>query len=159
MNDVWLRRVVVLAIVLLVLHAVGTWAYAALGLAAALAAAALVVAVSIFSGRMAGKGNGAWFLVPTLVFTAVPLAARVWTLFTVEASWWTRTVEIAPFLVGFAAPVFLLLAAYAELGRRARKSRPFPAGQTATDRVTISPDPGPSAGFPMPKAASRSLPS
>ena len=131
MNNVWLRRVVVLAIVLLVLHAVGTWAYTALGVAAALAAAALVVAVSIFSGRMAGKGNGAWFLVPTLVFTAVPLAARVWTLFTVEAGWWTRTVEFAPFIVGFAAPVFLLLAAYVELGRRAPLSYAPPAGVAA----------------------------
>lgn len=112
-----------LAIVLLVLHAVGTWAYAALGVAAAIVAAGLVGAVSIFSARMAGlgEGNNAWFVVPTVVFTVLPLAARVWTLATAEHSWWTRTVEFAPFLIGFAAPVLLLLMAYLELGCRSQR--------------------------------------
>jgi hypothetical protein len=120
MNDSWLRRVVMSATVLLVLHAVGTWAYSALGVAAAIVSALLVGAVSVFSARMAtlGTGNHAWFVVPTLVFTAVPLAARLWTLFAVEQGWWTRTVDFAPFLIGFAVPVLLLLTAYLELGRR-----------------------------------------
>ena len=113
-----------LAIVLLVLHAVGTSTYAALGVPAAIVAAALVGAVSIFSARMAGlgEGNNAWFVVPTVVFTVLPLAARLWTLATAEQSWWTRTVEFAPFLIGFAAPVLLLLLAYLDLGRRAEAS-------------------------------------
>jgi len=109
-----------LAIVLLVLHAVGTWTYAALGPTAAVVSAALVGAVSIFSARMAGPGNHAWFVVPTAVFTAVPLAGRLWTLLTADLTWWARIVEFAPFAIGFAAPVLLLLAAYLELGRRAR---------------------------------------
>ena len=121
MSDTWLRRVIMLAIVLLVLHAVGTWTYTALGPAAAIVSAVLVGAVSIFSARMAGSGRGshAWFVVPTAVFTAIPLAGRLWTLLTVEQSWWTRTLEFAPFVIGFAAPVLLLLFAYAALGRRA----------------------------------------
>jgi hypothetical protein len=114
-SDAWLKRFVMLAIVLLVLHAVGTWTYSALGLAAAIAAAVLVGAVSIFSAR--------WFIVPAVVFIALPLAARLWTLLAIEQSWWTRTVEFAPFLIGFAAPVLLLLAAYLELGRRAPDGR------------------------------------
>ena len=115
MSDAWLRRVVMLAMVLLVLHAVGTWTYSVLGAAAAIVAAVLVGAVSIFSAR--------WFIVPAVVFIALPLAARLWTLVAIEQSWWTRTVEFAPFLIGFAAPVLLLLAAYLELGRRAPNSR------------------------------------
>ena len=107
-----------LATVLLVLHAVGTWAYSALGVAAAIVSALRVGAVSIFSARMAGKGNNAWFVVPTVVFTAAPLAAGVWRLFAVEQSWWTRAVDFTPFLIGFAAPVLLLLMAYLELGQR-----------------------------------------
>lgn len=109
-----------LAIVLLVLHAVGTWTYSALGVVAAIVAAVLVGAVSIFSARMAGlgQGNNAWFVVPTVVFTAVPMAARLWALLAAEQSWWTRGVEFTPFLIGFAAPVLLLLVAYLELGRR-----------------------------------------
>jgi hypothetical protein len=112
-----------LATVLLVLHAVGAWAYSALGVAAAIASAVMVGAVSVFSARMAGKGNDAWFVVPTVVFTAVPLAGRLWTLFTVEQSWWTRAVEFTPFLIGFAAPVLLLLMAYLELGDRKQTAR------------------------------------
>ena len=114
------------AIVLLVLHAVGTWAYSALGVAAAIVSALLVAAVSIFSARMArrGPGNNAWFVVPTVLFTALPLAARVFSLMSTQQSWWTRGVEFAPFLIGFAAPVLLLLLAYVELGRRARRRLP-----------------------------------
>lgn len=110
-----------LAIVLLVLHAVGTWTYAALGPAAAILSAVMVGGVSIFSARMIGSGRGshAWFVVPTAIFTAFPLAARLWAALAVEQSWWARTLELAPFVIGFAAPVLLLLFAYAALGRRA----------------------------------------
>jgi hypothetical protein len=110
------------AVVLLVLHAVGTWTYSALGVTAAIVSAALVGAVSIYSARLAalGHGNNAWFVVPTVVFTGLPLAARGWALMSTEQSWWTRSVEFAPFLFGFAAPVLLLLLAYLELGRGAR---------------------------------------
>jgi cytochrome c-type biogenesis protein CcmH/NrfG len=132
-----------LAMVLLILHAVGTWTYAALGVAAAIVSAALVGAVSIFSARMAGlgQGNNAWFVVPAVVFTALPLAARLWTLVTVEQSWWTRTVEFAPFLTGFAAPVLLLLMAYLELGRRARHSVHDHPGARASTPAAAPPTP------------------
>ena len=116
-----------LAIVLLVLHAVGTWTYAALGVGAAIVSAVLVGAVSFLGARLGhGQGNDAWFVVPTAVFTLLPLAARLWTLLTVEQSWWARTVEFVPFLIGFAAPVLLLLAVYLELGRPARVTAPRP---------------------------------
>ena len=67
---------------------------------------------------MAGlaRGNHPWFVVPTLVFTMLPLAGRLWTLFSAEQGWWTRIVEFAPFLIGFAAPVLLLVLVYLELG-------------------------------------------
>lgn len=121
MSDAWLRRIVMLAITLLVLHAVGAWSYSLLGVAAALAAALAVAAVSVFSARLAGSGNDAWFVVPTLLFTALPLAGRLWTLTRVEESWWMRTVELSPFLIGFAAPVLLLLAAHLQLSSRAAR--------------------------------------
>jgi len=110
---------VVLAIVLLVLHAVGTWAYAIFGAAGAIVSALLVAVVSIFSARMAGSGHGnnAWFVVPTLIFTALPLAARLWTLVHVDQDWWTRSMQLAPFLAGFAAPVLLLMIVYLGLAR------------------------------------------
>lgn len=119
MSKAWLRRIVVLAIVLLVLHAVGTWAYAIFGAAGAIVSALLVAVVSVFSARMAGSGHGnnAWFVVPTLIFTALPLAARLWTLVHVDQDWWTRSIQLAPFLAGFAAPVLLLMIVYLGLAR------------------------------------------
>jgi hypothetical protein len=119
LSDAWLRRIVMLAIILLVLHAVGSWSYSVLGSGAALAAALLVGAVSVFSARMAGSGNDAWFVVPTLLFTALPLAGRLWTLTRTEESWWSRTLEFSPFLIGFAVPVLLLLAVHLQLASRA----------------------------------------
>lgn len=131
MSDTWFRRLVMLAIGLLVLHAVGAWTYAALGPAAGIVSAVLVGAVSVFSARMAGRGSHAWFVVPTAIFTAFPLAGRLWTLLALEQSWWMRTMELAPLVIGFAAPVLLLLFAYAALGRRvphrADASVPLPA--------------------------------
>lgn len=108
-----------LAIILLVLHAVGAWSYSVLGSGAALAAVLLVGAVSVFSARMAGSGNDAWFVVPTLLFTALPLAGRLWTSARTEESWWSRTFEFSPFLIGFAVPVLLLLAVHLQLASRA----------------------------------------
>jgi len=122
MNDAWLRRLVVAAIALLIVYQVGTWIYAAFGLAAGVLSAALVAAVSFFSARMArlGGGNTAWFLVPTLLFTVVPLAAKFSGLLAVESSAWDWVVALAPFLAGFALPVLLLLAVYVELRNRTR---------------------------------------
>ena len=124
MSDAWIRRLVMLTTVLVVLHAVGMWTFATLGLAAALASVALVAAVSFFSARMAGLGDGnhAWFIIPTLVFTLVPLAARVWTLVTVADSRWVHALEVLPFLAGFALPVLLLLLVYRALSVEPRSA-------------------------------------
>jgi len=122
MSDAWLRRLVVAAIALLVVYQVGSWIYAAFGLAAGILSAALVAMVSFFSARMArlGGGNTAWFLVPTLLFTVIPLAAKLFGLFATESSAWEWVVALTPFLAGFALPVMLLLAVYVELRNRTR---------------------------------------
>lgn len=52
---------------------------------------------------------------------AVMAAIVLLVLHAVEGSWWPRAVEFAPFLIGFAAPVLLLLAAYLGLGRYVRQ--------------------------------------
>ncbi len=125
MSDTWLRRLVVAAIALLVVHQVGTWIYAAFGLAAGIVSAAVVTVISVMSARMArvGGGSTAWFLVPTLLFTVVPLAAKLWGLYTSETSGWDWVVALVPFLVGFALPVLLLLAVYTGLRNRSLARR------------------------------------
>ncbi|MGQ0544019.1 MAG: hypothetical protein ACT4P3_01630 [Betaproteobacteria bacterium] len=121
MSDAWLRRFVVLAIVLLVVYHVGAWAYSLFGLIGGMASAALVAAVSTFAARMAGlpRGSHAWFLAPTLLFTLLPLAANSWTFITADKSWWNRAIDFVPFLIGFPAPVLLLLVVYVDLRTRA----------------------------------------
>ena len=88
MSDAWIRGLTMSAIVLLVLHAVGSWVYSVLGLTAAIVSAALVAAVSVLSARMAalGEGNHAWFVIPTILFTTAPLAA--FSVLTAEHGWW-----------------------------------------------------------------------
>ncbi len=120
MNDAWIRRLVAAAIALLVIHQVGTWVHAAFGAAAGVVSAVAVAAVSFFSARMAqvGAGNTAWFLVPTLLFTALPLAAKAWNFLTLAGGAWDALLDLVPFVVGFAAPVLLLLWVYLALRRR-----------------------------------------
>jgi len=119
-SDAWLGRLVVAAIALLLVYQVGAWIHAAFGVAAGVLAAILVAAVSFISARMArlGAGNSAWFLVPTLLFTVVPLAAKVWGLLALQSDWLQWVVALAPFVAGFALPVTLLLVVYAELRNR-----------------------------------------
>jgi len=133
MSDAWLRRLVVAAIALLIVYQVGTWIYAAFGLAAGVLSAVLVAVVSFFSARMArlGGGNTAWFLVPTLLFTIVPLAAKMSGLLATQSDWWDWTVALAPFLAGFGLPVLLLLAVYVGLRNRTRV-----AAEGAADRTS-----------------------
>jgi hypothetical protein len=100
------------AMVLLVLHAVGAWAYSMFGVGAAILSALLVAAVCILGART-------WFVVPLALFVALPLAAGLWRLATSDEGWWARAVEFVPFLSGCAAPVLVLLAVYLELRRRA----------------------------------------
>ena len=100
--------------VLLVLHAVGAWAYSVFGVAAAILSALLVAVVCMLGARTT------WFVAPLALFIALPLAAGLWRLATSDESWWARSVEFAPFLSGCALPVLVLLAAYLELGRRTR---------------------------------------
>lgn len=120
MSDAWLRRLVVAATALLVIYQVGTWIHAVFGPLAGILSAAAVAAVSLLAARMArGGGSAAWFLVPTVLFTLVPLAAKLWTLHATDATWWDRLVLLVPFLAGFGLPVLLLLLVYVELRKRA----------------------------------------
>jgi hypothetical protein len=132
MGDAWLSRLVVAATVLLVIYQVGTWIHAVFGPLAGVLSAAAVAAVSIFTARMARSASStAWFLVPTLAFTLVPLAAKLWSLHAAQATWWDRLVVLVPFLAGFALPVLLLLLVHGALHRRGLKTRDSPHFSTA----------------------------
>jgi len=120
MSDRTLRFLVAAAISLLLIHQIGVLVSGALGAAWGLASALVVAAVSFFSARLAkagGKGSF-WFLIPTLLFTVMPIVMTVWNVFTSEASWLDRLIGMAPFLTGFGLPITLLFLSYIELRKR-----------------------------------------
>ncbi len=120
MNDLWLRRLIVAAVLLLVgsqfMEWIGGFANEAVGIGGSL----LVVAVTAVAARMArvGVGNVLWFLLPTFLFVVVPVAAQTWSFLTDDRGLWARLWDLLPFLLGFAFPILLLLGVYAELRRR-----------------------------------------
>ncbi len=120
MSDAWLRAIVVLAIVLMVIHQVGAWAYSLLGPVGGTVSAVLVAVVSFSAARIAGLStrSNAWFIAPTLLFTLIPFGVSFWRFITADKSWWNRTIDFVPFLIAFTAPVLLLLIVYVELKNR-----------------------------------------
>jgi len=81
-----------------------------------------VAIVSFFSARLARAGgkSSIWFLLPTILFTIVPLALKVWHTMSTDTGFLDHILSLAPFVVGFATPVVLLLVVYYELRRRTR---------------------------------------
>lgn len=120
MSDRTLRFFVAGVISLLLIHQIGVLVSAALGATWGLVSALVVAAVSFFSARLAkagGKGSF-WFLIPTLLFTVIPIVMTVWNAFTSEASWLDRLIGLAPFFIGFGLPIVLLFLTYIELRKR-----------------------------------------
>ncbi len=116
-----LRKMVVVTIALLLIYQVGTWIAAFFGGFWGGLAALVVAVVSYVCLRLVGSGawSIAWFLVPSLLFVVVPLAAKLWSaLADKQSTWIDHVISITPLLVGFVVPVILLLLVYAELRRR-----------------------------------------
>jgi hypothetical protein len=122
MSDRTLRYLIATAIALLLIYQIGSLVAAAFGLAWGVASSAAVATVTLLAARQARAGGrtSLWFLLPTLLFTVVPTAVVIWRAFTAETSAWERITGLAPFLVGFAGPMVLLLLVYYELRRRTR---------------------------------------
>lgn len=113
-----MRKMVVTTIALLLIYQVGTFISALFGVAWAGTSALVIAAVSYACARLArtGAGETAWFLVPTLLFTILPIIAKVWLFLTEEQmSLFDKVASIAPLLIGFVIPVLLLLLVYHEL--------------------------------------------
>jgi hypothetical protein len=122
MSDRTLRYLIAGAVALLLIHQIGSLIAAAFGIAWGVVSSAVVAAITLLAARQARAGGRTsfWFLLPTLLFTVVPTAVVTWRAFTAETSAWERIADFAPFLVGFAAPMALLLLVYYELRRRTR---------------------------------------
>lgn len=123
MSDNILRYLVASVIVMLLVFQIGTLIASTFGMAWGAVSAVVVAAVSFFSARLARAGgkNSVWFLLPTILFTIIPLAYMIWHAWTAEVSGFERLAGLAPFLIGFAGPVLVLLLVYLELRKRTLK--------------------------------------
>ena len=120
MSDRTLRFLVAATISLLLVYQIGTLIAGIFGMAWGVASSVIVAAVSFFSARLARAGGkrSFWFLMPTLLFTVVPIAVMVWNALASDAGWLDRLMRLAPFFIGFGLPVTLLLLVYYELRKR-----------------------------------------
>lgn len=120
MTDRTLRWLVDAAIALLLVHQTGRVIDSLFGTLWGVLSALVVVAVSVLSARMARAGgrDSAWFLLPTLLFTVVPGAWLLWSALAREQGTLDVVVDIAPFVIGFAVPVVLLLVVHHALRKR-----------------------------------------
>jgi hypothetical protein len=111
------RKLVLTALICLLLYQVGTWITVVAGAVWGAGAALVVAVVSYVSARLAKRGatSTIWFLVPTLLFTVIPLLAKLWSAFTSQTGIVDMLVDLIPLLVGFVIPVVLLSVVYLDL--------------------------------------------
>ncbi len=120
MSDKTLKHLIASAIALLLVFQIGTLIASIFGVAWGTISSIVVAAVTIASARLAkaaGKSS-LWFLLPVLIFTFTPIILMIWRGITEDVTWLDRLVMLLPFIVGFAAPIILLLLAYYELRKR-----------------------------------------
>ncbi len=120
MSDKTLRYIVVSVIALLLIFQVGTLITSVFGVAWGAFSAVVVLVVSFFSVRLARAGGKGlfWFLLPTFLFIIFPIVFRFWKIMSEDVGWLDRLIRFAPFIIGFGAPIVLLLLVYYELRKR-----------------------------------------
>jgi hypothetical protein len=76
--------------------------------------------VSYVCARPAKRGatSTIWFLIPTLLFTVIPLLAKAWSLLSSQTGMLDMLVDLVPLLVGFVIPVGLLSVVYLDLRKK-----------------------------------------
>lgn len=117
------RKLVLAALICLLLYQVGTWITVIAGAVWGAGAAVVVAIVSYVSARLAKRGatSTIWFLVPTLLFTVIPLLAKLWSAFTSQTGIADMLLDLTPLLVGFVIPVILLSMVYLDLRKKSLK--------------------------------------
>lgn len=122
MSDTMLRHLVATVIVLLLIFQIGSFIASAYGVLWGTAAAVTVVVVLYLSARTArsAANNSYWFLLSLLLFAIFVIGYILWQAMTENVGWLERMINLAPFIVGFVAPVVLLLMVYIELRNRVK---------------------------------------
>jgi hypothetical protein len=126
MSDKTLKYIIASVIAMLLVYQIGTLISGFFGMAWGVVSAVVVIAVSFFSARLARAGGkrSVWFLLPTLLFTVIPIIYMIWTTMTANTSWFDRLIKLMPFMISFGAPIILLLIAYYALRKRTSNRQP-----------------------------------
>jgi hypothetical protein len=124
LTDKTLRRIVATVIAMLLIFQIGSLISNLFGMAWGVVSALVVAGVSFFSVRIAKAGGktSVWFLLPTALFTIFPLSFKLWKAATQDSGWLDRAIGFGPFIIGFVAPVILLLIVFYGLRKRTPES-------------------------------------
>ena len=121
------RRLIVVAIALLILGHVASWLGTMLGTIPALVGIILMLAVQWVCSRWAAAHVKyyIYLYIPTVLFTALPAALKVYFLLKGRGQPLVlRLWGLLPIVIGFVAPVFLLLIVWGFLGEGETRSDP-----------------------------------
>lgn len=120
MSNKTLRYLIVSVVAMLLVAQVGALVMELFGMVWGGVAAVVVLVVAFFSVRQAGVTGHRlfWIFLPILLFLVCPVIYRVWRIVSDDVGWLDRLVKLAPFMVGFAIPVVVLLLVYHELRKR-----------------------------------------
>ena len=134
MSDKTLRDIIASVIALLLISQIGTLIAGLFGIIWAVLSAVAVIAVWFFWVRLTkiGGENSFWFFLLTILFTVFPIVFVFMNIMREDINEFDRMVRLAPFIIGFGAPLVLLLIVYYELRKRTLNG-PLKKG-TLTDR-------------------------
>lgn len=114
-----LQRLLMVVIVLLIASQIMSLLFSLIGFAVGIIGAVFTIAVSWFATRKARQGarSTIWFMLPPLVFTGIPLTLKFFPGFIGGGEEQILTLQSLllsnlPFLLGFIAPVAMLLWGY-----------------------------------------------
>ena len=113
------RRLIEVAIELLIISQIGSWLYGLFGTIPALVAAAFVGIVQFVCSRRAAANVKHYFyiLVPTILFTVLPSSVRIYNYINGKSEpLLVRIWDVSPVLISFVIPVVLLTVAWFCLG-------------------------------------------
>ena len=122
MSDRTLKHLVASVILLLLVYQVGTMVAGLFGIAWGILTGVAVTAVSFLTSRLAKAGvkNSLWYLLPTILFTILPIVYTAWKVLGHNSGWFDRLRRLTPCAAGFVLPMILLAIVYCELRKRTR---------------------------------------
>ena len=125
MSDSVLRYLVAAVIAMLLIFQIGRFISDAYGVTWGVVSAVVVTIIVIMSARLAklGGGHSFWFILPVSILVIASIIFMTSKTLVGENGWFDQLIHITPFVIGFCAPMVLLLVVYYALRSRVNKHR------------------------------------